>query len=393
MASKFSCLKTPLRKNGIKNLIHLVEKHITDPRRTSYGHIKYTLTFIVVIYIVAKICGMFSFREVEDFGKSHIVFFGKFFEIKNNAIPSAERYRLVMSYIDSEELLSVYRDFFSINKNILYKKLHIAIDGKNVNGSRRRDENAKNIVSAINSEFDAIISQSIVDEKDSEIFAMLELITYMGKVGYKNLIITGDAIYAQINIVDQIIKYGWNYCFSLKGNQGKLFNVAKLIFEKVKDNPFSKDQNNLHGRRVYREFYYVENVKKFCIENNIKYNGKWETIPSIGIVKSRRIELEKDSTEVRYYITSLKDKNEFKTYATRHWYIENNLHWQLDTTYCEDSSRIYDKNLVMNNNICLKFGLKICNIGLEYYNKPNMTLTRIKKLMLMNPYNIEEFIG
>ncbi len=54
----------------------------------------------------------------------------------------------------------------------------------------------KNIVSAMNSEFDAIVSQTIVDKKESETFAMLELLIYMGKVGYKNLIITGDAIYA-----------------------------------------------------------------------------------------------------------------------------------------------------------------------------------------------------
>jgi len=33
------------------------------------------------------------------------------FDIKNNNIPSAERYRLVMRDIDHEELLSVYRDF------------------------------------------------------------------------------------------------------------------------------------------------------------------------------------------------------------------------------------------------------------------------------------------
>lgn len=392
MASKFQRIKTTLRKRSINDLVRLVRIHITDPRRISHGNIKFPIEVIVVIYIIAKICGAISFRAVEDFAKSHIIFFNEFFNLKKD-VPSAERYRLVMMSISSEEMVALYRDFFSLNYDILSKKLHIAIDGKNVNGSKRKNENAKNIVSAMNSDFNALINQYVVDEKDSEIYAMLDLIIYMHKIGYKNLVITGDAIYTQINISDAIINFGWNYCFSLKGNQEKLLNVAKKIYEIVKNDFFSQDNNKLHGRNVNRKFFHVNNVNDFCKRNNINYDGKWKEIPSIGIVESKYIKNDKESIEIRYYITSLTNKEEFVKYVTAHWYIENNVHWQLDTTYYEDLSRIYDKNLIMNNNICLKFGLRICNLGLSYFNKANMTFPRIKNLMLMDPHNIERFIS
>ena len=70
-----------------------------------------------------------------------------------------------MMSISSEEMVALYRDFFSLNYDILSKKLHIAIDGKNVNGSKRKNENSKNIVSAMNSDFNALINQYVVTKR------------------------------------------------------------------------------------------------------------------------------------------------------------------------------------------------------------------------------------
>ena len=50
---------------------------------------------------------------------------------------------------------------------------------------------------------------------------------------------------------------------------------------------------------------------------------------------------EKETTERRYYITSLPaDATRIGRAVREHWAIENRLHWCLDVTYNDDASRI-----------------------------------------------------
>jgi predicted transposase YbfD/YdcC len=57
----------------------------------------------------------------------------------------------------------------------------------------------------------------------------------------------------------------------------------------------------------------------------------------------------KETTEVRYFISSLPVKGKQFAHAVRsHWGIENSCHWRLDVTYREDESRIRDEHLREN---------------------------------------------
>ena len=61
----------------------------------------------------------------------------------------------------------------------------------------------------------------------------------------------------------------------------------------------------------------------------------------IGKVRSKRIIAEKESTQVRYYISSLSmDAEKFAHAVRSHWSVENNLHWTLDMSFREDDSRM-----------------------------------------------------
>ena len=50
--------------------------------------------------------------------------------------------------------------------------------------------------------------------------------------------------------------------------------IAKKIYEIVKNDFFSQDNNKLHGRNVNRKFFHANNVNDFCKRNNINYDGK-----------------------------------------------------------------------------------------------------------------------
>ena len=75
----------------------------------------------------------------------------------------------------------------------------------------------------------------------------------------------------------------------------------------------------------------------------------WKGLLSIGIAFLWCIRDGKETTEVRYFISSLPVKVKQFAHAVRsHWGIENSCHWCLDVTYREDESRIRDEHLREN---------------------------------------------
>ncbi|MCD8099746.1 MAG: ISAs1 family transposase [Oscillospiraceae bacterium] len=90
-----------------------------------------------------------------------------------------------------------------------------------------------------------------------------------------------------------------------------------------------------HGRIGSREYF---------LETDISWmpqRTEWDGLQGIGMVKSNVISTKTGEMreECRYFITSLTDIEAFASAVRSHWSIENQLHWQLDVAFREDSCR------------------------------------------------------
>jgi predicted transposase YbfD/YdcC len=75
----------------------------------------------------------------------------------------------------------------------------------------------------------------------------------------------------------------------------------------------------------------------------------WEGLQSIGTATLACVRDGKETTETRYYISSLPVGVKQFAHAVRsHWGIENSCHWSLDMTYREDESRIREPHVREN---------------------------------------------
>lgn len=72
-----------------------------------------------------------------------------------------------------------------------------------------------------------------------------------------------------------------------------------------------------------------------------------------------RLTKDGESTELRYFITSLTDVNLAAKAMRAHWSIENNLHWVLDTVFDEDYCRVRKDNSAQNLNIIRKLVMNL----------------------------------
>ena len=326
--------ETPLEK---------IEEHfgkVEDPRiERSKEH---KLIDIIAIAICAVICGAEGWVDIENFGKSKIVWLKTFLELPNG-IPSHDTFGRVFSLIDPEEFQESFHSWVqSIHK--LTDGQVVAIDGKQLRGSKDSflGKRAIYMVSAWAEANELVLGQRKVDEKSNEITAIPELLKTLDISGS---IITIDAIGTQTKIAKTIIGAGADYLLSVKENQGHLYEDIAWLFEYDQKNKFknasydhAKTTNKGHGRIEVRECWCISDPEYL---QSLKGASKWKGLRSIAMVTSTRITDKKTTVKNRYYISSLPSKAKHLLYvARRHWSIENELHWVLDVALKEDHSLI-----------------------------------------------------
>jgi predicted transposase YbfD/YdcC len=225
----------------------------------------------------------------------------------------------------------------------------LAIDGKTLRRShdRRRNLGALHSVSVWASEFGLTLAQTATAEKSNEITAIPTLLSL---VDIHGAIITIDAMGTQTAIAEKIIAEGGDYILTLKGNQGTLHDATiDYIHEQTKTDFRGIGARRLdteekrHGRIERRTYIQMPAPK------TLPGFANWKGLLSIGLAFLHCVRDGKETTEVRYFISSLPVKVRQFGHAVRsHWGIENSCHWCLDVTFREDDSRIRDEHLREN---------------------------------------------
>lgn len=306
---------------------------LPDPRKTEHGMMRHELIDIVVIAVLATIAGADGWVEIEMFGREKEEWLRKFLTLENG-IPSHDTFARVFSLLDPN---AFEKCFFAWVKTVRkkFKREIVALDGKSSRHSHKKGEKPLHLVNAFAAENGIVLGQRKVDGKSNEITAIPELL----KLLYlKGCIVTADAMGTQVWIVKKILENKADYVLAVKGNQERLFEDLKNIFEKS-DGDILKNCAHTFERSHGRE------EKRMCFVSGeisaIRDLSKWDGLRSVAkIVCERKID-GKRSVESRYFISSLPaDPAELLRAARAHWKVENSLHWSLDVSFREDESRV-----------------------------------------------------
>lgn len=336
---------------------------IKDPRRE---HLReHSFECIFYIAMAAVIGGAESWYEVADFGKMHESFFRS--RIKDfKCVPSHDTFNRVFSLLSPSELEKGFRTWI---REICgkYRGL-VSIDGKEICGAREEKGDGSfeslRIVSAWASSNGVSLGQEKVSDKNNEIKAIPLLIKALDLEG---CIITIDAIACQHEIVSTVIDAKADYLISVKKNQKKLYETIEGWFSDI-----DIYGNNIDGRGHIPQTRYRYSITEESSHGRFErrvcqvYNNgvlskvlKWKGVNSVACLTDTKkyIKSGKTTVERRYYITSLPLDSERITETIRsHWSIENNLHWQLDVSFNEDSQK-KKKNAAQNFSLLNKIAM------------------------------------
>jgi predicted transposase YbfD/YdcC len=220
----------------------------------------------------------------------------------------------------------------------------VAIDGKALRRShdRRHKLGPLFLVSAWAARSGISLGQLATAEKSNEITAIPEL---LDQINVKKTIVTIDAAGCQREIAAKIIDGGGDYVLALKGNQRSLHDAVREYVVVHMENDFAdvtarKHEESVkgHGRQDTLIYYQLEVPKELWGKE------RWKGLRTIGVAIRLSEQDGKQTSDVRYYISSLRlGVRRFADAVRRHWSIENTLHWCLDVTFREDQSRVRNR--------------------------------------------------
>ncbi|WP_368488402.1 ISAs1 family transposase [Clostridium sp. BJN0013] len=347
-------------------------KNIDDPRQ--FNKVRYPINEIVGMVLIASLGNGNEWTEIEVFCKLHETLLKRYFKLENG-VPSHDTFQRVMGMIEPnliQQIQSTWNEYISKNDGESIKKI-LNIDGKTMRGSKTEGKKPLHIVSAWCDEEGVCFGQSAVKEKENEILAIPELLDRLQIKGY---VVTIDAMGTQTKIAEKIIKKKADYVLAVKGNQEILHNDLITYFEDddfrekiIKDGNYKKTVEKSHGQIEIREYYQTKDIKW------LTNREKWKNLKSIGIVEKTIKKKDKESKEIRYYISSLAPEiNLFEKAVRGHWGIEI-MHWHLDVTFKEDSIKTVEETANKNMNIIRKWALSILKL-LDMGKKMSLKLKR-----------------
>lgn len=313
---------------------------------------KHLLSDILILSILAVICGAESWDSIESFGKTKLSFLRSFLKLPNG-IPSHDTINRVFSSIRPKYFERAFIGWVEGIRDQTIKKDLISIDGKAIRGSKDsfHEKSPIHMVSAWASQNQLVLGQLKVDEKSNEITAIPALLDLLDVEGS---IVSIDAMGTQTAIAEKIMERKADYILAVKENQKELLEQMAGRFNRQKADSTEQIDEKGHGRIESRRCDVITNLT--FIDNA----PLWAGLKSIVRITSKRDDGKKQSTEVRYYISSLTENaSAFNSHIRDHWGIENRLHWVLDMVFDEDRQRKRNKNAANNFSFIRKMALNI----------------------------------
>jgi predicted transposase YbfD/YdcC len=311
---------------------------LPDPRKSRNQ--TYSLFDIITVTILAVLCGADDWVEISFWGEANLAWLQER-GICSHGMPSHDTFSRFFRFVNPEAFEKCFISWTQRIAKVVGGV--IALDGKTICNSGSGYERAIHLVSAFSVENDIVLGQLATEAKSNEITAFPLLIELLD---LKDAIVTIDAAGCQKGIASQIRDKGADYVLALKGNQGSLhaevenfFSQALQVLPEEAGCDRYINEEKSRGRLEIREVWVTNQL------DWLPQKDEWKDLNSIVCLRSKRVVKDKETVELRYYISSLQGDAWKVGHAIRsHWSVENKLHWQLDVSYGEDDCKVRKDN-------------------------------------------------
>lgn len=314
--------------------------------------IRYELKTILVLFILAKLCGQNKIFGIADWVQQRSSFLVTALQLKRQNLPHHSTYRRVLTEeVDEEELEKIVGEYLSqIPRQ--GQAVVVAIDGKTVRGTiTREDPFGLHLLAAyLPGEGIVLMQMAVEKDKENEIVVAPKLVECLD---LRNKVVTGDAMHTQRELSTQIVAAGGNFVWVVKDNQPTTRQAIELLFSPEpppipgsgcppKDFRCAKTIEKQAGRLEER---------KITVSSLLNDYLDWPHLGQVFMLERRFTCLATGevSREVQYGLTSLSTQEaspeRILSVLRSEWGIESGLHYRRDVTFEEDHTRMTRKSM------------------------------------------------
>lgn len=311
----------------MNNLIYYLEQ-IDDPRKKR--GIRHPQIAILIIMILAILCGYTGLRAQARFAKAHQKTLGEFLPLPRGKAPSYWTIRELVKSIDFKQVCQAFNDWMG---QYLYQE-GMAIDGKSIKStvvsSQDSHQNFVSLVSLFGQKTHLIRQVGILENhKTSEIEVVQFLLE---NLKMKKVIFTLDALHCQKKTVKLIASIQNGYIITVKKNQPNLRQAIENTAQNSPLDAWSWTQKG-HGHETHCRLKIWEATEPM--------KEQWAGLERFISVRRHGIRNEKYFDSTTYHITSeMLSPYRLAGFIRGHRQIENNLHWTKDVVLNEDNCGI-----------------------------------------------------
>jgi len=315
-------------------------QQLADPRKAR--GVRYPLVSLLVLLILAKLGGEDSMKGMAEWVRLREQTLLRLLKIDRTQLPHQTTYERVLAKLDVDELEQVTGAFFAQQ---VTGNFTVTLDGKVLRGTIPPGETqGTHLLAAYVPEHGVVLMQVEVDNKANEITAAPQLLE---AVDLRDGVVTGDAMFTQQTLCDQIVLAGGDYVFPVKDNHPTLRRAIADLFMPAPVTPghgavrlpamTTQTLTSGHGRIEQRYLTVSAHLNDYV---------DW---PHLGqVFRLQRVVHHTQTGKLTYQvvvgITSLSadecSPQRLMHLLRTHWHIENRLHFVRDVTFHEDACPI-----------------------------------------------------
>lgn len=327
-------------------LTHLAQ--VPDFRQPG-GNFRHPLLSILVISVLAVLCGADDFEDIADFGQQKYALLAGHLAMPHGA-PSADTFRRVFQHLDATAFNTA---FLTWVRQLLPAPVaeQVCVDGQTLRGSGPQ---ALHVVSALARAEGLCLAQVATGGKGQELAALPDVLALLDLSG--GALVSLDALGCQPAIAAQIQQQGGHYLLALKQNQPTLCAEAERAFERVAPQHAATGWAS-HNTPVRWQV---------AVQTDLRWvdeAGRWPGLAALVRVETTRYPAAgpAQAQAPRYYLSSRPELTAEQALAAvrGHWAVENQLHWHLDVTLGQDAHRLRHHRAAENLALVRKMALNL----------------------------------
>jgi predicted transposase YbfD/YdcC len=307
------------------------------------------LLSVLVISVLAVLCGADDFEDIADFGQQKQAVLARHLALPHG-VPSADTFRRMFQHLDAAAFNAAFLGWV---RQLLPAAVaaQICVDGQTLRGS---GPPALHVVSALARAKGLCLAQVATAGKGQELAAIPAVLALLDLSG--GPLVSLDALGCQPAIAAQIVDQGGHYLPALKQNQPTLLAEAERALTGV-----------LAQHEATAWASHNTPVRwRVSIQTDLRWvneDERWPALRALVRVETTRYPAQGPVPQqtVRYYLSSQPDLSaEQALVAVRgHWAVENQLHWHLDVTLSQDAHQLRDQQAAENLALARKMALNL----------------------------------